>query len=271
MHKAALAHFNLSGCYDLIDVTPAILRSRLAELKRSYQGLNVTIPHKQAVMPLLDGLTPESKIVQAVNTIRIEPDGRAIGHNTDSAGFLAALQAASGGGTTNFPTVCLIGAGGAARAALWAVARIGAKQVVIVARTHRDARMMRDDFAKSGGNLQIILRSPGEPLNSNAPSLIVNCTPIGLSAEAIPPWVASLMQTALRGPVKPTFFDMVYSRSGGPTPLVKQASELGLIACDGLSMLIEQAALAFEFWTGLKVPTSVMASGLSQQDANLIR
>jgi shikimate dehydrogenase len=269
MHKAALSFFQLTGVYDLLDVPPEQLSAVFPKLKQSYRGLNVTIPHKQTIVRHLDELTPEARMIQAVNTIRIEPSGRAIGHNTDAGGFLNALKN-TGGDNLKLPCVCLIGAGGAARAALWAISKLATtQQIVIYARTQREARMMRDDFFKSTASpVQVLLRSPGEALNTNAPALIINCTPIGLGGEAPPDWLISIMNNSMRGQHTPIFFDMVYSRSTELTPLVKKAAELGLVACDGLQMLIEQAALSFEFWTGKAVPADVMASGIAQSSAS---
>jgi shikimate dehydrogenase len=268
MHKAALASLHLPGTYDLIDCPPQHLAGIVAQLRTSYQGFNVTIPHKQAIMPLLDELTMEARIVRAVNTVKVEKSGKMIGHNTDTEGFLTSLKATAGSGFI-FPCVCLIGSGGAARAALWSVTRIGAQQVVIVARTLREARSMKDEITEQSRSApQIVLRSPGEALNTQAPTLIVNCTPIGLSGDATPAWITSIMQSALRGPRTPVFFDMVYSRSNEPTPLVKQALAMGLKACDGLQMLVEQAAASFEFFTGLKVTSAVMSSALAQQESS---
>lgn len=262
MHKAAMSFLKLEGTYDLIDCEPHTLPAVVAQLRQSYNGFNVTIPHKQSIMSLVNELTEEARIVRAVNAVRIERGGKLVGHNTDTDGFLTSLKATAGDAFV-FPTVCLIGSGGAARAALWSAARIGTEQVVIVARTLRDARAMKAELTERFASPpQIILRSPGEALNTQAPSLIVNCTPIGLSGEATPPWILSILQSALRGQSTPVFFDMVYSRSQEPTPLVKQALSLGLKACDGLPMLIEQAAAAFRFFTGLSVDSAVMAAAL---------
>jgi shikimate dehydrogenase len=263
MHRAALSFCKIPGTYELIDIPPEQLTAMTPRLKSAYHGLNVTIPHKQAVIPFMDELTGEARLVQAVNTIAVK-NGRMIGHNTDGGGFLSALKGAAGE-SVKLPCVCIIGAGGAARAALWAVSKLGAQQVVIYARTQRDARKMCDDFMHASPvSMQFILRSPGEPLNSNAPALIVNCTPIGLSGEVVPEWIVAMMNNSRRGQHIPIFFDMVYSRGMDATPLVKKAAQLGLVACDGLQMLIEQAAMSFEFWTGIKVPSTVLAEAIRE-------
>jgi shikimate dehydrogenase len=265
MHRAAIAFCHLNGSYELIDCPPVQLPAVAMRLRENLNGFNVTIPHKQAIVSLMNELTPEARIVHAINTVKVER-GRLIGHNTDAGGFLQALEKLTGG-PPRLPGVCIIGSGGAARAALRATMRTGTQQVIIYARTQRDARLMRDEFLKSNKtSMQIILRSPGEPLNANAPALIVNCTPIGLDGDDPPEWIVSIMQNSRRGAHIPIFFDMVYSQSKTETPLVSKAKNEGLVACDGLQMLIEQAALSFEFWTGFKVPSEVMASGLKTGD-----
>lgn len=262
MHRAALSFCGIPGTYDLIDCPADQLPVVASRLRASYRGINVTIPHKQAIANFLDELTPEARMIHAVNTVRFDANGRAIGHNTDAGGFLSALETMSDV-LPAMSSACIIGAGGAARAALWAVSRAGAEQAIIYARTQRDARLMRDDFVKSSGTtMQIILRAPGEAINTNAPSLIVNCTPLGLQGDEAPEWLVSIMNNSRRGQHTPLFFDMVYSRSDDNTPLVRKALEIGLNACDGRQMLIEQAALSFEFWTGQKVPSSVLANGI---------
>jgi shikimate dehydrogenase len=269
MHRAAISFSGLQGTYELIDCPPAQLGQLMPRLRSAFNGFNVTVPHKTSIMHFLDDFTDEALKVQAVNTVRVERSGRMIGHNTDSAGFINALKKRMEKSEVRFPCVCLVGAGGAARAALWALAEAGTQQLVIVARTQREARMMRDEFTRGSNKpMQIIMRSPGEPLNTSAPALIVNCTPIGLSGEEPPDWFVQIMQNSRRGAHIPVFFDMVYARGPLSTPLVRTAANLGLIASDGLQMLIEQAALSFEFWTGVRVPTAVMEQAVAAEQAS---
>lgn len=253
MHNAALAHVGLSDwCYDALPVEPERLSKVVTALRSDeYTGANVTVPHKETILPLLDGLTPVAQAIGAVNTI-VKREGQLIGHNTDAAGLLADLH--THGVKLQGRTVMLIGAGGAARAAVAACAGIGAR-VRVVARRRKQAEALQSlapvvifEWAELG-----FLQA------CDGVALILNSTPIGMSPNTdASPWPATV-------PFPPDAFvyDMIYNPA--ETRLTQQAREHGLRAATGLGMLVEQGALAFELWTGKSAPREVMREAAKQK------
>ncbi|MGE5249809.1 MAG: shikimate dehydrogenase [Bacteroidota bacterium] len=250
LHEAALRASGLDGRYslypvvrgDAVSLRDLVGRVRTGELR----GLNVTIPHKQAIIPFLDGLTATARAVGAVNTIYLQ-EGRVWGDNTDTAGFAADLHKL---GPTSGPALVL-GAGGAARAVIHCLRSMG-WAVTIAARRREQARELADQFA---GVEALLLDAPG--LQNARAGLIVNATPAGMfpDIEACP-WP--------RGapfPEEAAVYDLVYNPP--ETRLVREARAAGLRARSGLGMLIEQAALAFELWTGRKVEREVLHNVLA--------
>jgi shikimate dehydrogenase len=240
----------LSGNYQLFTIPPfpegqpalaaLLARLRLGEL----HGLNVTIPHKQNVIPLLDELTPAARAIGAANTLFCR-DGRLLGDNTDAAGFMADLQrfapGASSGSLPEGNTSLVLGAGGSARAVVYALLQAG-WQVRVAARRLEQARQVVVSLDGNSGKLAALSLEPGGL--SQPFSLLVNTTPLGMSPQVqATPWPA--------GPPFPThafIYDLVYNPL--ETCLVKAARAAGLQAVNGLGMLVEQAILAFEIWTG---------------------
>ncbi len=246
MHNAALRQAGLAGWhYDAWPVAPEHLADVVARLRdEDYAGANVTVPHKEAVIASLDGLTPVAQAIGAVNTL-LKKDGRLIGHNTDAAGFLADLFAH--GVKLARRTVLVLGAGGAARAVVAACAGVGAA-VRIAARKTVQAQAFTTlapvtayDWSRLG-----LLRA------SDGVTVIVNTTPLGMSPNtAASPWPDDV-------PFPPDAFvyDLVYNPA--ETRLVQRARAAGLNADTGLGMLIEQGALAFELWTGQSPSRALM-------------
>ncbi len=258
MHNAALAHVGLDDwCYAAWPVEPARLSEAVAALRGGeYSGANVTTPHKAAVIPFLDGLTPVAQAIGAVNTILKYPhasapsgergEGDLIGHNTDAAGWLADLHAL--GVTITGRPVLVLGAGGAARAAVAGAAGIGASVRVIARR-----REQSSDLQSLIPNLEIFDYTPAALRRASVGcALIVNCTPLGMTPRVeASPWLDDV-------PFPPGAFvyDMVYNPA--ETRLTQQAKSAGLRAATGLGMLVEQGALAFELWTGRPAPRALM-------------
>jgi shikimate dehydrogenase len=277
MHSAALTQVGLSDWrYEAMPVPPERLGEAIAALRGDeYAGANVTVPHKESVIPYLDGLTPVAQAIGAVNTIIKRPQSgdspspeRALqpglslpekraqergtggevllGHNTDAAGLLADLYAHRVS-ISNSP-ILILGAGGAARAAVAACAGAGAR-VRVVARRREQALRLRS----LAPQLDLFEWSElGFIQASDDVALILNSTPIGMSPnENESPWPAAV-------PLPPDAFvyDMIYNPA--ETQLVRQAREHGLRAATGLGMLVEQGALAFELWAGRPAPRAVM-------------
>jgi len=199
-----------------------------------WRGCNVTIPHKQAVRPLLDTMTRGATAIAAVNTVHSTDDGRLHGRNSDVHGIYRALDDVP----LDDSRIVLIGAGGAARATAFALSKRAPAYVVILNRSVDKARRLLEEF-----------RLPGEakPLGA-APeaNLIINASSLGMTGQ--PPLPVSLGNL----PPGATAFDMVYSPL--ETPLLKEARNRGLRAIDGLTMLVEQAGEAFATFFRMAAP-----------------
>lgn len=263
MQNAAFAAAGLDGWrYELWDTPGDDLPARIREVRERDEiaGCNVTIPHKQVVMPLLDLVSPHAQAIGAVNTVtrvRAPADGARDGgprrgaalqgHNTDWSGFLADL--AFHGVTVNGDTRALVlGAGGSARAIVYALASQGA-QVRVCNRTPERARELLDGIANSPHMREIqdncaVVATPDDPLCSGV-NLVVNCTSAGMwPNDEATPWPA-----ALPFPAAATLYDLVYKPR--ITRLMRQAEAAGARAIGGIGMLAEQGAAAFELWTGV--------------------
>ena len=251
IYKAALETCGLKGDYSLFPIAPAGqqgLKDLLTHVRTGeITGLNVTIPHKQNVIPLLDELTPTAKAIGTVNTISMQ-NGKLTGDNTDAPGFLADLKRL----IENRGTALVLGAGGSAHAAVYALFNDGAT-VTVAARRTEQAQALINQFPNPDYRLSTIDYQT-TALHSLLPtlSLIVNTTPVGMSPNVdASPWPADLPF-----PPKAAVYDLVYNPH--ETKLVKDARDAGIPATTGLGMLIEQAALAFEIWTGYKPLSDVL-------------
>lgn len=264
MHLAALKHVGRKGDYRLIDVTEDKLDEQLASMHRQgYTGFNVTIPHKRAIYARCIGKSEEALQVSAVNTVKIHPDGKMVGHNTDLPAFKQTVSDKLGNRKRD--SAIILGAGGAARAAVVGLCELGFSEITILVRNpesydisefYLQNRLIPHDTFKI---LKVDQFFETQPVASN---LIVNSTPLGQSGGLLPPWVDYLF----RASKKDTFFyDMVYARSENITPLMQLALSHELESTDGTAMLVGQAALAFEYWTGKSVPPDVMLTALKAQ------
>ena len=264
LHQAACAAVGLQGEYRLYQVTPGD-NDGLAELanamrKSEIEGLNVTIPHKQAIMPLLDELTASARAIGAVNTLYIK-DGKLIGHNTDAPGFLADLKKFMGNAEGEKKALVL-GAGGAARAVVYALKNDQWKLTLAVRRADlSQARALIDSFESQAGNgsMNMILLEAGDLAGlAGRINLIVNTTPIGMFPETdFSPW-----PVGLPFPDGVAVYDVVYNPR--QTRLVQEARAAGLRATSGLGMLVEQAARSFACWTGREVPSEVLFAAVEE-------
>jgi shikimate dehydrogenase len=253
MHNAAFAELELNWAYVPLPVRPEDVRQALKGLAAlNFVGVNVTVPHKQAVIPYLDELSEAVRLTGAVNTIHIR-DGEFFGYNTDAIGFLNSLEEA------NCPPqgkrVAVLGAGGAARAVVYALARSGADSVVVLNRTAERAAFLVDDladaFPDSALTFEAFTRQALAALDSNV-DLVVNTTSVGMYPRVgASPWPADV-------PIPPevTFCDLVYNPL--ETVFLARARAAGAATIDGVGMLVHQGAFAFEKWTGHPAPIEVM-------------
>jgi shikimate dehydrogenase len=246
MQSAALAALGLAGWdYTALAVPPEGLAQMVARLREAgFAGANVTVPHKQAVVGLLDGVTPVAAAIGAVNTI-VKQDGRLLGHNTDAAGLLADLYAHDVH-VSKRPAL-VVGAGGSARAAVAALAGVGA-HLRVIARRPEQVEALRPLAALEAFEWTEL----GWLRASDGAALIVNTTPLGMTPNVD----ASSWPASVPFPPDGFVYDLVYNPP--ETVLVRQARAAGLRAATGLGMLVEQGALALELWTGMTAPRAVM-------------
>ena len=275
MQEAAFRASHLAARYELWETPSEALAARMAALRSpDILGANVTIPHKTSVLPLLDAATPAYLyFTQAVNTITLEPTPhsiRLIGHNTDVPALQRVLREEDAWSAGKRLTV--LGAGGAARAAV-AVALLEGADPWIVARRPRAGRDLLADFAPHWPH------PPGGPTvvddwnehvvdiaNTNAllevlagTSVLIQATPVGTRSGAASPLPPGLLKQL---PSSAFVFDMVYNPP--VPPLIEAALALGLRASGGLRMLLYQGAAAFTLWTGLPAPLDQMRAALWQ-------
>ena len=251
MHNAAAAALGLDWVYVPLPVRPEGLPSALGGLAAlGFRGVNVTVPHKTAVLPFLDAVYPVAGTIGAVNTIVIN-DGLLTGFNTDWSGFLADLAAHD---VALARRECLVlGAGGAARAVLYALLHEGAHVTVLARRAEQAAALAAElGQALSASIASGPLAAAAELAAEFYQPLIVNTTPLGMAGPnaALSPWPDAPI------PAHAVVYDLVYSPR--ETPLLAAARAAGARAANGLGMLVQQAAEAFALWTGREPDRAVM-------------
>ncbi len=267
MQNAALRSLGMTGWrYQRLPVPPQLFGETTRSLGRSgFVGANVTIPHKHAALELADEPSEAARAIGAVNTLMFAPDGTIAAENTDAPGLIAAL-----GSSPRDLRVQILGAGGSARAAAWALREAGASEVSVWNRTPERAQALALDLG---------VRAVSDPERAD---LLINCTSVGLERPAS-------VRDGAETPAAPNagaepsagepdtlgqlrlsvelldgcayVVDMVY-RADGPTRLLAIAAEHGARTLDGLEILLAQGAVSFELWTGQEAPLEVMRSAL---------
>lgn len=252
MQNAALRAMGIDGVYVAFDVRPEGLGDAIRGLRAlGVAGANCTIPHKEAVLHWVDELAPEAAFVGAVNTLVLKED-RWIGHNTDAAGFLADLR--EQGADLTPACAVVLGAGGAARAVVAALAREGWR-VILANRTAARAEELAAEFdRKLGRNAVEAIPMEPEALREavRGASLLVNTTSLGMSPhpEGMPPVPLESLGPHL------FVYDLIYNPL--ETRLLREARKRGARAQHGAGMLAHQGALALELWTGRPAPAALM-------------
>jgi shikimate dehydrogenase len=253
MHNAAFAELGLDWVYLPLPVRPGDVELAVKGLVAlNFVGSNVTMPHKETVMRYMDELSDAAQTIGASNIIHIR-DGKLFGSNADPGGFLNSLQEA--GCHPRGMRVAMLGAGGAARSVVYALARAGADSVVVFNRTVERAAVLVADMA----GLFPVHALSFEPLTKEAlatlgdkADLVVNTTSVGMYPHvAACPWPEDVPM-----PGNAVYYDAVYNPL--ETVFLARARAAGATAMNGLGMLIHQGALAFETWTGQPAPIEVM-------------
>ncbi len=260
MHNAAFAALGMDWRYVPLPVTtdrPAAVGEAVRGVRAlGLVGANVTVPHKQAVMPHLDELTPAAAAIGAVNTIVVTQDGRLLGDNTDAPGFVADLR---DHGVEPQGRHCLVlGAGGSARAVVYGLAQAGAMSVTIANRTVPRAEELNAALQPGIHGCRLDACALPDSLAGAAETadLVIYCTSLGMSPNVDGlPWDAGLAFRAGQ-----TVYDLVYNPR--VTRLLRKAETDGARAIGGIGMLIWQGAIAFERWTGVMPPVEVMRQAI---------
>jgi shikimate dehydrogenase len=241
MHNAALTALSIDAEYQFLPTTNDQLKARLDEIRSSeWLGANVTIPHKATVIAWLDEIDQTAQAVGAVNTI-VKHNGRLIGYNTDVIGFQRTLIET--GMEVKNRACAVLGAGGAAQAAVYVLKQLGAQVTV---------------YARHAAKDQPLEAKPWSEIEHIDPTitLIVNATPIGMWPNtAASPWPNNVPF-----PKSTLAFDLIYNPI--ETRFMLQAKQSGARSINGLSMLLYQGAVAFEMWTGRAAPIDVMRAAL---------
>lgn len=249
MHNAAFHALGMNWCYVPFHVTPERLGEAVAGIRAlKLRGVNVTVPHKEAVMKHLDHVDEQARLIGAVNTI-VNEEGVLTGYNTDGAGFVRSLDEAGIG--VAGARVAVLGAGGASRAVCFSLLQAGVSALNIVNRTLEKAvRLSRELNA-----VRAVAEASDKMENPEGIDLLVNTTSLGLRPEDPAPADVSLLESGV------AVCDLIYNPP--ETPLLKGARLRGASTLNGLGMLIWQGAIAFELWTDRKAPVEVMKKALS--------
>ena len=259
MHNAAIAAMGLDYVYVPFPIPVADLPAAIAGLKaiQSVQGFNLTIPHKVEVIPLLDQVMPIALSVGAVNTVKRVGD-RWVGTNTDVAGFLEPLKQLKCDWKT-MPAV-ILGSGGAAKAVVAACLELGCPVIHVVGRDPKKIKKFHGTMTSQLHDFNLRVHPwTSIPHLLEIAGIVINATPIGMASDPNTP--ISEAEMALL-PDNAIAYDLIYTPR--PTKFLQFAAARGLKAIDGLEMLINQGAIALEFWLDQPVPIEIMRQALIQ-------
>ncbi len=259
MHNAAFSQLGLDYVYVPFSVEPEQLPKAVAGIRgMNLTGVNVTIPHKTAVMELLDELTPEARLIGAVNTI-VNREGRLTGYNTDAPGFVAALRK-EGGVDPAGKRVIITGAGGAARAVAIQLALEGAERITFSSPVPQEITPLKKTITSAAATsvTEAAWDETAISLAAAESDLIINATPLGMhpNINDMPPLRLSEIPEGV------LVCDLIYNP--GETMLLKKAKEHGLPVMNGMGMLLYQGVIAFELWTGNHAPVDIMRKALAK-------
>ena len=242
LHNAAFAQLGLDWLYTAFDVSHGEAQAALDAMRILHlSGLSVTMPHKEAVASAVDSLDPAAAALRSVNTVVPQADGSLKGYSTDGAGFVASLAAA--GVEVADRTVCVMGAGAAARSIIDALGRAGVARVAVVNRTAATA----EDAAMLAGPAGVV----GVLADVTDAHIVINATSVGMGGDELP-CAPSLLHAGQ------VVADIVYHPRD--TALLRAARSAGATTVEGMGMLVHQAALQQQLWHGLLPDVAVMAA-----------
>lgn len=259
MHEAAARALGIDLRYERFEVAPGDLAEAVRRKHdAAIDGYNVTVPHKQAIMRLIDEVAPAAQAIGAINTV-VRVDGRYVGHNTDAPGLVRSLQEA--GVQVGSSRVVVLGAGGAARAAVVGLSHAGADEIVVLSRRPEQSESLIESLMT-----QVECSLEAAPLSEaswyfETATLLVQATSATLESNpGALDFAAALPIDTL--PANAAVVDVVYEPL--KTSVLSAAEDRGLSIIDGLGMLLHQGAIAFEMWTGFEPPLAVMRAALSR-------
>lgn len=250
MHNLALKHNKIGGEYISVSVSSRDVNMVLAHCTNdSFLGANITIPHKELFLDMVDELTDEAKEIGAINTL-VKQDGKLIGHNTDAYGFIKPIENYID--TLHGERVIIFGSGGATKAIVFALQDLGVEQIVLVSR--------RPEIYESNGSENIIRCSYDNWIAyADDAAMIVNATPLGMTpnteSSPVPDQDIEILNEKI-------CYDIVYNPR--QTKFLKQAIQAGGTPIGGLDMLIYQGAKSFNLWTGFEFPIEKIKSKLDE-------
>ena len=257
IQNAALHAAGLDYVYAALPVRADALASAVRGLyDAGIAGFNVTIPFKTAIIPLLDALSEDARRIQAVNTAVVE-DGRLVGYNTDVAGFLAGF--AERGIALTGKNVVLIGAGGAARAALWGLLRSGVSSITIGVRSVEKGAVLAADFTTDGDVHAVSFDDAAWIAACSDADIVVQTTPLGMTphTEEMPPVDAAVINPSA------VVYDLIYTPA--ETRFLREIRARGCETINGETMLVAQGAEAFHLWTGVRPDMELMKRTLREE------
>ncbi len=245
MHNAAFGHLEMDYCYLPFSVRPDFLQPAVAAIRAlNLAGVNITIPHKESVIPYLDSVDEEALFIGAVNTI-VHREGKLIGYNTDGRGFMRSLS--ENAVSAENKKVLIIGAGGASRAISYYLSE-KADTLCLFDIDKIRVEKLASDLSEIRDNISVL----SDIAQIDAFDVLINATPLGLKAtDPLPLDVSALSSSQI-------VCDLLYKK----TPLQSLASQKGCKTLDGLGMLLWQGVLAFELWTRTSPPVEIMRSAL---------
>jgi len=247
MQNRALEKTGYGGRYNLFQISKDKFDSAMEQIQKmdDIEGFNITAPYKEMILPYLTRLDAQSKVIGAVNTVKISRDGKMIGFNTDSDGIAYSLSKL---GALKESRCVILGAGGAARACAYAVLKHGFDSLVIMNRTRDRAEKLRSDFKNLFPRAEIRIA----PLSSEQFAKEVRNCDLLINAVTNP---FPIEVDFSHAPKNLKFFDLGYKK---PSSILRNALKSKIKSIDGLLMLAEQGARSFEIWTGMKAPRKSM-------------